>query len=120
MADEPPEDKFETAMAVWQAAMDQRQFKVALKAAISAYLEADAMADDVEANAALGRLHLATSELIFGQQSDNRSALSCSFCGQSGSDTRLAAGPDVFICASCVTIFHEEVGLRADKPTRQA
>jgi len=109
-------DKFKAGIASWQTAMDQQQFKVALKAAIDTFLQAEIGGDELESRAALGRVHLATSELIFGQLSNNRSAQSCSFCGQSGSDVRLRAGPDVFICSDCVGIFYEEVGLRPDKP----
>jgi hypothetical protein len=108
-------DKFKAGIEAWQTAMDQKQFKVALKAAINAFLQAEVDGDDLESRAALGRVHLATSELIFGQLSNSRPVQSCSFCGQSGSDVRLGAGPDVFICADCVGIFYEEVGLRPDK-----
>lgn len=108
-------DKYKAGIDSWETAMDRRQFKIALKAAIDTYLQAEVDGDDVESRAALGRLHLATSELIFGQNSNSRSAQSCSFCGQSGSDVRLGAGPDVFICADCVGVFYEEAGLKPDK-----
>lgn len=109
-------DKFKAAIDSWQNAMDERQFKVALKGAIDTFLQAESDGDELESRAALGRIHLATSELIFGQLSNSRSPQSCSFCGRSGSEVRLGAGPDVFICADCVGIFYEEVGLKPVKP----
>jgi hypothetical protein len=115
MGDKRSKTKFDAAIEVWQAAMDGRQYRIALRAAIDAYLQGEVEGNEVEARAAMGRIHLSTSELIFGQHSDTRSRLSCSFCGQSGSDVRLGAGPDVFICADCVGIFYEEAGLKPDK-----
>lgn len=117
MADKHSTNKYDAATDAWQVAMDRRQYKQAVKAGIDAYLLGEAEGNDAEASAALGRIHFAISELIFGQHSNTRSALSCSFCGQSGSDVRLGAGPDVFICADCVGIFYEEAGLRPQRPS---
>lgn len=117
MSDKPETDKFEKAMDAWESAMNQRQFKAALKASIDTYLWGEAEGNDLEAKVALGRMHLAVTHLIDGEHRENTSGgPSCSFCGKGGSDVRLGAGPDVFICADCVGVFYEEVGLRPRKP----
>ncbi|MFZ5784343.1 MAG: ClpX C4-type zinc finger protein [Pseudomonadota bacterium] len=112
------ETEADAATDAWQEAMDQRQFKVALKAAMEAYQQHEAKGDEQASMAALGLAHLAMTELLFGEQDksdDGPSPPSCSFCGQGGADVRLGAGPNVFICADCVGVFYEEAGLRPDK-----
>ena len=116
MPEKPSEDKFKGIRDAWDTAMGRRQYKAALKAGIDAYLQGEAEGNEVEAASALGRMHLAIAELIFGKEPKVAAAPSCSFCGQSGPDVRLGAGPDAFICADCVGIFYEEVGLRPNRP----
>lgn len=120
MADGPQSDKYRALAARWQSAMRKGEIKVAIRAALDAYRQAEAENQDVEAKAALGRLHFATSEFNFGQSSQGAWSQSCSFCGQSGFDVRLGAGPDVLICADCVSVFYEEVGLRPGKSSKRS
>lgn len=42
MAGEPPTDKYSDIGDAWETAMAERQFKVAVKAAIDAYQQAEA------------------------------------------------------------------------------
>jgi hypothetical protein len=124
MAEKSAAGATKTAPDTWQEAMDQRQFKVALKAGIEEYLQCEARGDEQASMAALGLVHLAITELLFGEKEQEdrgrHSPPSCSFCGQSGPDVRLGAGPDAFICADCVGIFYEEVGLKPDKSPQQS
>lgn len=120
MTDKSSDDKFQGIRDAWETAMGRQQFKVALKAGIDAYLLGEADGNELEAESALGRMHLAMAQLIFGKEPKLTSAApSCSFCGQSGPDVRLGAGPDAFICADCVGIFYEEVGLKPDRSSKQ-
>ncbi len=110
MVDKFPAGVLEAASEAWQAAMDQRKFEVALKAGIDAYLHYQAEGDQQLSMAALSLVHLAIGELIFGDRNKERApSSSCSFCGQSGFEVQLGAGPDVFICVDCVRTFYEEV-----------
>ena len=108
MTERSSTDKLDPASAAWQAAMDQGKFKEALKAGYQAWLQGETADDESGSMAALGLIHLAIAELIFGNRKEGAAAEpSCSFCGRSGSQVRLGAGPDVFICADCVGIFHQ-------------
>ena len=92
----------------WQKAMDQRRYKDAVKAGCEAWLRHESEGDENGSMAALSLIHLAIAELIFrGPNGPAKPSPACSFCGQSGSEVRLGAGPDVFICADCVAIFHD-------------
>jgi len=108
MTDRSSMDKLDPASRAWQAAMDQGKFKDALKAGYQAWFQCETDGDEHGSMAALGLIHLAIAELIFGNRKEGAAAApSCSFCGRSGSQVRLGAGPDVFICADCVGIFHQ-------------
>jgi hypothetical protein len=119
MAEDPAKAIVETD--AWQDAMNQRQFKVAVRVGIDAYLQGEAEGDEQASMAALGLIHLAMAELLFGEQEKApQSAPSCSFCGQGGPEVRLGAGPTAYICADCVGIFYEEAGLRPNKSPEQS
>jgi len=108
MTDRSSIDKLDPASVAWQAAMDQGKFKDALKAGYEAWFQCETERDEHGSMAALGLIHLAIAELISGNRKEGAAAApSCSFCGRSGSQVRLGAGPDVFICADCVGIFHQ-------------
>jgi ClpX C4-type zinc finger len=109
MVSQRPRDFYDTASGAWQTAMDQRKFEEAIKAGIDAYLHYHTEGNQKLSRAALDLIYLATSRLIFGDQPTPSSELCCSFCGRSGVDVRLGAGPDAFICADCVGIFYAEL-----------
>ena len=109
MIDTSSTDKRDPFAETWQAAMKQGNFKDALKAGYEGYAYCEREGDERGAMAALGLVHLAIAELIFGNRKETQGMAptpSCSFCGRSGSEVKLGAGPDVFICADCVAIFH--------------
>lgn len=117
MIDRPSTDKLDPLSDTWQTAMNQGRYKDALKAGCQAYLLYEKEGDEQGSRAALGLVHLAIAELIFGNRKEGTiSSLCCSFCGRSGSEVRLGAGPDVFICADCVTIFHGAFASKTDEP----
>jgi hypothetical protein len=108
MVDKPPSDVFKTASDAWQVAMDQRKFEVALRAGIDAYLHYKAEGNQQLSMGSVSLIHVAISGLLAEDEDkdgERASSPSCSFCGRSGSEARLGAGPDVFICADCVAIF---------------
>jgi ClpX C4-type zinc finger len=110
MTNTPSTDKPDPFAEKWQSAMKQGNFKEALKAGYESYAHCESEADEKGAMAALSLVHLAIAELIFGNRKGPESQLptpSCSFCGRSGSEVRLGAGADVFICVECVAIFHD-------------
>jgi hypothetical protein len=115
MKDKPSQERFDAAMDAWGAAIQRRDFKAALKAGIDAYLLGELESNELEAKAALGRIHLAISMIFGEEQTPEPGHPSCSFCGRGGPDVRLGAGPTAYICMSCVGIFHDEAGLRPDK-----
>lgn len=55
-------------------------------------------------------VRVAIDMLFQSKGSEAPAAPACSFCGSSGPDIRLGAGPDGFICIDCVEIFHRELG----------
>jgi len=117
MIDRPSTDKLDPLSDAWQTAMDQGRYRDALKAGCQTYLLYEKEGDEQGSMAALSLVHLAIAELIFGNRKESTiSSPCCSFCGRSGSEVRLGAGPDVFICADCVTIFHEALAPKMDEP----
>ena len=119
MVDKPPPDVFEAASDAWQIAMDQGKFDVALKTGIDAYLHYQAEGNKQLSKGSLSLIHVAIDKLLSGDEDkdeESASSLSCSFCGRSGSEVQLAAGPDVFICADCVAIFSESFASNKQEP----
>ncbi|MBS0219462.1 MAG: ClpX C4-type zinc finger protein [Proteobacteria bacterium] len=47
---------------------------------------------------------------MLGVDDPPASSASCSFCGRSASEAELGAGPNAYICADCVGIFHQVLG----------
>jgi hypothetical protein len=120
MVSKRPRDFFDEASDAWQTAMDQRNFEDAIKAGIDAYLHYRSEENNQRLHmGALNLIHLATGRLIFGEQATPTSRLCCTFCGRSGMDVRLGAGPEAFICADCVTIFYEELVTKSAGLDRQ-
>ena len=107
--------KLDDAANAWEVAVNRREPKVALKAGIDAYLLGEAEGDELESKAALGLIHVAITMILEQGRPPPTSQPSCSFCGSSGPDIKLGAGPTAYICAGCVGIFYEEAGLRPDK-----
>jgi ClpX C4-type zinc finger protein len=110
MIDTPSTDKLDPFAEKWQSAMKQGNFKEAVKAGYESYAQCESEGDEKGAMAALSLVHLAIAELIFGNRKETQGKLptpSCSFCGRSGSEVKLGAGPDAFICVDCVAIFHD-------------
>lgn len=115
MVDKPPVDVFEVASEAWQAAWDQKNFHDAIKAGIDAYLHYRAEGNEKLSMGALNLIYVATGREIFGDKVTLRLCC-CSFCGRSGAEARLGAGPEAFICSDCVSIFYDElVAKRSDE-----
>jgi hypothetical protein len=110
MVAKPPVDVFQVASDAWQTAMDQKKFEDAIKAGIDAYLHYCSEDNQKLSMGALNLIYLAAGRLIFGDKATETLRLCCcSFCGRSGPDVRLGAGPEAFICSDCVGIFYEEL-----------
>ena len=68
MIDMPSSDKPDPFAEAWQSAMNQRNFKAALKAGYEGYAHCESEGDEKGAMAALSLVHLAIAELIFGNR----------------------------------------------------
>ena len=119
MVDKPPPDVFKAASDAWQVAMDQKKFEVALRAGIDAYLHYKDVGNQQLSMGSVSLIHVAISGLLAEDEDKDReraSSPSCSFCGSSGSEVRLGAGPDVFICVDCVAAFSESFAAKTREP----
>jgi hypothetical protein len=115
MQNEASKEEADALMYLWEAAINRRDFTAAVKAGIDAYLHGERDGEKLEVKAALGRMHVAITMMFEAEQVAEPSHPSCSFCGISGPDVKLGAGPSAYICMSCVSIFHDEAGLKQDK-----
>jgi hypothetical protein len=108
MKDEPSSKIFQIFSDMWQKSMNKKDFHDAITSGISSYLILREKKNEQIARGALNLIHVAIGALL---QADGvvTTAASCSFCGRSGSDIRLGAGPDAHICVDCVEIFHREL-----------
>jgi len=110
MADD--QELYRVLSDAWEEAMDKEEFRHAIGSGIAAYLALYPKNEKL-ADGALGLIHVAINQLFSSTASTEKEPYSCSFCGQSGSETRLGAGPDVFICIGCVELFNEIFGIKA-------
>src|ERR1700730_737698 len=103
MADNPMVDVFEACSENWQIALNKKDFHQAIIVAIGGYLYYRDKRDDQISGGCLNLIHVAISQLL---QLDNQTVTTnaCSFCGRSGIEVRLGAGPDAYICSDCVEI----------------
>jgi ClpX C4-type zinc finger len=111
-------DLFEAASNAWQSAMDQEEYDVAIQAGIDAYLHYQAEGSDRISRGALNLIHVAISRLVLADK-DSAAGLSCSFCGRSGSEGQLGAGPDAYICLDCVTVFSKTLRAKRNEDRRK-
>lgn len=106
MADD--EELYRVLSGAWEEAMDRKDFRDAIGAGIATYLVFQQKKNEKLADSALALIHVAIGQLFPPAEVKPNS---CSFCGRSGSETRLGAGPDVFICIGCVELFNEAFGI---------
>lgn len=102
------QELYEVLSTAWEEAMDKKDFHGAIDAGIAAYL-ALRQKNKALAEGALGLIHVAITQLFPPTEAEPNS---CSFCGRSGSETRLGAGPHAFICIGCVELFNEAFGIK--------
>jgi hypothetical protein len=90
----------------WTEAMRRKEFYAALEQGIAAYLFFRAKGHTNYTN---GALALAAKAIDAGltEMYPAKEERACSFCGRSGDDVRLGAGPKALICSECVEQFHE-------------
>ena len=99
-------DVFEACSQNWQRAISQNDFHEAIVVAIGGYLYYREKRDEQIASGCLNLIYVAIGHLL---QVDMPavSTESCSFCGRSGVEVQLGAGPEAYICSDCVEIFHD-------------
>jgi hypothetical protein len=78
----------------------------AIEIAISSYFLSKDLGLDAE-RLAISQIYVAFASLY--QKNDQSSTPTCSFCGRSGKDVKMGAGPDAFICDQCVGVFAEQL-----------
>lgn len=100
-------DAYESASAAWQEAMERNDYHSAIKAGIDAYFHYRAAGGEVLAKDALALVYMAIGQMLHLEDPGIASA-ACSFCGRPRSEeVELGAGPNAYICAECVELFHQ-------------
>jgi hypothetical protein len=100
----------------WGELMMQKRFAGAAGIAILSYFLAQEEKDEDRRRLSLSILLKSIEELKLEQpqiETEKRDP-SCSFCGRSEPEVRLAAGPDAFICDGCVSTLNEIFGKDRD------
>src|SRR5215469_18044105 len=117
MADVPGGDLFAAIDPRFSAAMNEGRLDDALMLAFAAYVSFRQEGDPQHlfAQAALAWIEHAVIEMqraSGAKPAASGEAPQCSFCGQKPPQVRLAAGPGVFICNSCVATVGEALADR--------
>jgi len=82
-----------------------KKYDKAIEIAISCYFLSKGRGLEEE-EFATGQIYVAFSALF--QKDAKGPEPACSFCGRTGKNVRLGAGPEAFICDKCVEIFAEQ------------
>jgi hypothetical protein len=106
MSDDSVAEIFRIFSDTWQESMDRKDYHDAIATGIAAYLIVREKKNEQIAKGTLNLIHVAITSLLHADGLASGDT-SCSFCGRSGSDVRLGAGPNAFICSDCVTTFNE-------------
>lgn len=105
MNGDPNADAHGMACTAWEEAMDRKDHRAAVTIGIDAHVHYRARGDEKDAEAALGLIHIAITQL-YPLHDTPPSTDSCSFCGRPRSEVRVGAGPNALICVDCVETFH--------------
>jgi ClpX C4-type zinc finger protein len=105
MPDDSAVDVFEASSENWQKAVNRKDFHEAIIIAIGAYLHYRDKRNEQIASGCLNLIHVAIGQLLQLEE-QNVPAGSCSFCRRSGTEVRLGAGPNTYICSECIETFH--------------
>jgi ClpX C4-type zinc finger len=111
MSEIPPADILRHLESMQSSATQPKHHHDAILAAAFAYLLFRENGNEAFEKAALIYMQAAINSLLkdaFDQQvQSDGSRYACSFCCRSEPEVRLAAGPEVFICDSCVATLTE-------------
>lgn len=106
MSEENEKDSLNILMAQWAQAIESKNHHEALLFAISCYLLSRERKDAKAEIIALGAIDSAYKRiyepLMEKRREKRKQEISCSFCGRSEPEVKLAAGPNAFICNACV------------------
>lgn len=100
-------------LGMWAQASDERKYREAFMFAITGYLN---LAGTEEGDAFLGPIVNSGRKILEPYVEEAKKAMAehgmgekraCSFCGKGEPEVKLGAGPSVYICDSCVSIFSE-------------
>jgi len=105
-----PNSLFESLTTSWEAALNEKRQREVILGGIAAYCYFHEMNQRGLETASLVYVRQAIEELlqaIRSRQQTGQAPHSCSFCGGTEPQVRLAAGANGFICDSCVRTLGE-------------
>lgn len=96
---------FDGLTSTWEAALKDKRPQDVILSGVLAYLFFQEASDQNRKMASLIYLREAIDDLLAdakGRKAPIATKPQCAFCGRGEPEVRLAAGPDQFICDSCV------------------
>ena len=119
MRDLDPKEIFETLASNWAGALGEKRHHEAILTALLGYFVFREKKHERFERETLTWIHTTIENLQTKEnlQTEGRDVVqpSCSFCGRGEPEVRLAAGPEVFICDSCVATLSDVFGRESGK-----
>ena len=109
MSEVASDDLFHSLLSTWETAIAEGRPREVIPSALTAYFLFRERKEEAHELATLIYTRSAIDSVLemMGQSIPKPATLTCSFCYRTEPDVRLAAGPNVFICDSCVSTLSD-------------